>query len=247
MAVGLPNAEWTTGSGNSHFGLWDIDTNDWRLSLSSSGWSESAMMRELNKASDGDVILMHDGFSGRSRGLAVLQSWLAVNADLFDFRVLPGCHEEPTEPSIDPANPAGWHRFQIARLYRAYFDRQPDAEGWEYWSEQFISGATLAEISFWFAQSSEFNRSTELDDQGFVQFVYANVLDREPDAEGFGYWLGQLGVNVDRGELVLYFSESAEFTDRTAPVITGDCYQGDTAGAYRCYSETLDPLPGFKE
>lgn len=243
QAVGLPNAEWTTGRSGSHFGLWDIDTNDWRLSLASSTWSEAAMMRELNRASDGDTILMHDGFSRRPRGLAVLRSWLAVHADRYDFAVLPGCDvppAPPVEPAMDPANPQGWHRFQIARLYRAYFDRHPDAEGWDYWNTEFTNGSSLADISYYFAQSSEFNRSATLDDEEFVRFVYTNVLDRAPDPEGFAYWVDQLAAGTERGELVLYFSEGIEYVTRTAPVITGDCYQGSVEASYRCLAETFD-------
>ncbi len=242
IAVGLSNAEWTTGSSQSHWGLWDIDTNDWRLNLAGS-WSESAMRRELNKASDGDTVLMHDGFSRRTRGLRVLRSWLEDNHDRFDFQVLPGCLGDPAsapvEPAIDDAAPQDWHRFQIARLYSAYFDRQPDAEGWEYWNREFTTGSSLAEISYLFAQSSEFNSSATLDDEAFVAFVYAEVLDRQPDEEGFAYWLSELAGETDRGELVLYFSESAEYIERTTAQLTGDCFAATTEASYRCWAEKL--------
>lgn len=245
IAAGLPNAEWTTGRTNSHFGLWDIDTNDWRLNLRNSGWSEAAMRRELDKANDGATILMHDGFSRRPRGLAVLTGWLAENSERFDFQVLPGCGSRTREPQpliepvINQEEPQHWHRFQIARLYNAYFDRQPDAEGWEYWNREFATGSPLADISYSFAQSSEFTRTATLDDEQFVTFVYANVLDREPDAEGFAYWLDQLARDTDRGELVLYFSESGEYIARTAEAMTGACYQGAVAPSYECWAETL--------
>ncbi len=238
VAAGLTNDQWQTGSTDSHWGLWDIDTNDWRLNLRS-GWSEAAMMRQLNKAADGDTVLMHDGFSRRTRGLAVLTEWLAVNHDRYDFQPLPGCGSQLTEPALDPANPQGWHRFQIARLYRAYFDRQPDAEGWEYWNREFSGGSSLADISYSFAQSSEFNRAATLSDEEFVTFVYDRVLDRQPDAEGFAYWLDQLAGETDRGELVLYFSESGEYVSRTAPALTGTCFDGVVETSYRCWADGL--------
>ncbi|MGI9598789.1 MAG: polysaccharide deacetylase family protein [Acidimicrobiales bacterium] len=238
VALGLTNEAWATGGADAHWGLWDIDTNDWRLNLRS-GWSEAAMMRELNKASNGDTILMHDGFSRRTRGLAVLTDWLAANHDRFDFQVLPGCSGRPTEPELDHDAPQAWHRFQIARLYRAYFDRRPDSEGWEYWNREFAVGSSLADISYSFAQSSEFNRTATLNDEQFVTFVYAAVLDREPDADGFAYWLDQLAGDTDRGELVLYFSESEEYITRTAQELTGDCFDGTVVGSYRCWAEIL--------
>lgn len=241
VAAGLPNAEWATGRADSHLGLWDIDTNDWRLSLPSSSWTELAMMRQLNRASDGDTILMHDGFSARPRGLRVLSNWLAANYDRYDFQRLPGCDSDQTltEPAFNPDAPETWHRFQIARLYLAYFDRAPDAEGWEYWNREHASGSSLANISFWFAESSEFNATTTMDDPAFVRFVYDAVLDRQPDDEGFAYWLDQLNGNLDRGELVLYFSESAEYIQRTVLNVTGDCGTTSVADSYRCMAETL--------
>jgi hypothetical protein len=79
-----------------------------------------------------------------------------------------------------------------------------------------------------------------LDDEAFVRFVYDAVLDREPDAEGFAYWLDQLDWNLDRGELVLYFSESNEYINRTVADITADCHVADNvAESYRCLAGTL--------
>jgi peptidoglycan/xylan/chitin deacetylase (PgdA/CDA1 family) len=244
VAVGLANQQWVTGSTRSHFGLWDVDTNDWRLSLGF-GWSEDAMRGRLDRSEGGDTVLLHDGFSRRTRGLRVLRGWLADNHDRFDFQVLPGCLGDPVvppapvEPAIDDESPQSWHRFQIARLYSAYFDRRPDDEGWEYWSRQHAEGMDLGQISYWFAQSSEFNRSAELDDQQFIAFVYRQVLDREPDAAGFGYWLDQLSGQLDRGELVLYFSESDEYIERTAARLTGDCAGPTVEAGYRCWAERL--------
>ncbi len=244
VALGLTNEQWTTGRTGSHFGLWDIDTNDWRLNLAT-GWSEAAMRRQLDRSSDGDTVLMHDGFSRRTRGLRVLRGWLADNHDRFDFQVLPGCLGDPVtppvpvEPPMDENAPQSWHRFQIARLYSAYFDRSPDAEGWEYWNLEHAQGMELAEISYWFAQSSEFNRSATLDDEAFVAFVYSEVLDREPDAEGFAYWLDQLAGETDRGELVLYFSESDEYIERTTARLTGDCFGASVEASYRCWADQL--------
>lgn len=239
VAVGLPNAQWTTGAG-SHLGLWDVDTNDWRLSTGA-GWSEAAMLARLNAAGAGDTVLLHDGYSNRRRGLAVLTAWLAANHDRFEFRPLPGCGgERPlVEPALDPTHPEQWHRARIARLYLAYFGRLPDAEGFEYWNRQFTAGSSLADISYSFAVSSELARLDLGTDEDFVRHVYDRVLQREPDAAGFAYWLDQLGGETDRGELVLYFSDGVEFIRRSAPALTGACYQGEPVSAYRCWAEGL--------
>ena len=44
-----------------------------------------------------------------------------------------------------------------------------------------------------------------------MKALYQNILDREPDAEGYDYWVGQLNNGVeDRSELLLGFAESTE-------------------------------------
>jgi peptidoglycan/xylan/chitin deacetylase (PgdA/CDA1 family) len=241
VSVGLPNVAWLSGSNASHWGLWDIDTNDWRLAVGGSAWTEADMRRQLDRAGDGDVILMHDGGVSRGRGLTVLAQWLAANHDRFEFRPLPGCGGGVHEPGWDPAHPERWHRFQIARLYRAYFDRAPDPEGWDYWTEVYARGASLTDISHWFALSSEFALQGERNDAEFVAFVYREVLDREPESGGFAYWQGQMAAGLDRGALVTFFSESDEYVSATAPVLTGDCWDGDVASSYRCWAERLSP------
>jgi peptidoglycan-N-acetylglucosamine deacetylase len=239
VAVGLTNTDWTTGTARNHYGLWDIDTNDWRLSLAGATWSEGAMWAELNRAEAGDTILMHDGSAARPRGLRVLSDWLATNHDRFEFRSLPGCGGTLREPALDPAHPEDWHRFQIARLYQAYFGRQPDEAGWEYWSKVFSQGRSLGEISNWFAQSSEFATVGSLGDADVVNFVYRHVLEREPDPDGADYWVGQLSHGLTRGQLVVEFSESDENLVSTLAAITGDCDNRIVAESYRCLAQRL--------
>ena len=41
--------------------------------------------------------------------------------------------------------------------------------------------------------------------------------------------------------MVLYFSESLEYIDRTAAAITGGCYEGDVENSYRCLAANLPP------
>ncbi len=100
----------------------------------------------------------------------------------------------------------------IARLYLAVFQRQPDRAGFDYWT-----GGTVptAAIAAYFAHSPEFlSRYGSLADAPFLVQVYQNVLGRQPDRAGREYWLGILARGVERGEVVLAFSESAEFRRR---------------------------------
>ncbi len=100
----------------------------------------------------------------------------------------------------------------IDRLYLIFFGRTPDAGGYEYWITESGSGESLEDIAEWFAESDEFRRrygGGTFED--FLNRLYTNVLNREPDAAGNRYWLDLLGRGeVTRGTIVVYFSEGTE-------------------------------------
>lgn len=234
---GLGNEQWTAGSGtsvNAHFGLWDIDTVDWQLNYSRTWY-------ELSKVSAGDVVLMH---SLRSFSAELFSRWMADNAHRFRFEALPGCGGRTEPPVLD--DPAQWYRYQVARLYAAYFRRAPDYDGAKYWNTLYAGGRlTLAEISDYFALSAEFSsRYQSLSQQEFVAVVYENVLDRNPDPSGWSYWTAELDEGrLTRGELMVWFSESTEFVAKAAPTVTGPAWNGDPESSYARGIE-LNVLPG---
>ncbi|MDH3296405.1 MAG: polysaccharide deacetylase family protein, partial [Acidimicrobiia bacterium] len=92
VAAGLPNAQWTAGYSNTHWGLWDIDTRDWQLGYSRTWY-------ELSKVSAGNVVLMH---SLKSFSADMFARWMTQNADRFDFQPLPGCGARPISPTPQP-------------------------------------------------------------------------------------------------------------------------------------------------
>jgi hypothetical protein len=105
---------------------------------------------------------------------------------------------------------------RINRLYQAFFLRAPDAAGLSYWAGQAESGVALETIAAAFAGSDEFqNQYGELSNQAFVSLVYNNVLNRPADTDGLNYWSGQLNAGLDRGTVMVGFSESAEFIKST--------------------------------
>lgn len=100
----------------------------------------------------------------------------------------------------------------ILRLYRAFFDREPEIGGAKFWLQSFRDGWTLDRIAAHFAVSDEFTRTYgRLDDNRFIEVIYANVLDRTPDAGGRAFWRQQLAEGMTRSRLVLLFSDSPEF------------------------------------
>ncbi len=108
---------------------------------------------------------------------------------------------------------------RISRLYMAFFLRDPDPAGLAYWSGQANNGTSLEAIASSFAQSSEFkNRYRSLTNQQFVTLVYNNVLGRSPDPAGLAHWVGVLNGGVDRGTVMVGFSESVEFIKSTGTI-----------------------------
>jgi uncharacterized protein YkwD len=101
----------------------------------------------------------------------------------------------------------------VARLYLAYFGRDPDFAGLMFWANQLRVGYSLQAVSQAFATSGEFQQQYgSLSNTAFVDRVYRNVLGRAADSGGLSYWVGQLNSGaLDRGGVMMNFSESAEY------------------------------------
>jgi hypothetical protein len=109
-----------------------------------------------------------------------------------------------------------------ARLYGAAFDRVPDASGLNYWIQQRQRGVTLERMALMLSASAEFKKLYgTTGDRAFVEQVYRNVLDREPEAKGIDYWVDQLARGLmTRGRVLVGFSESAENKKATQVDVT---------------------------
>ncbi len=111
-----------------------------------------------------------------------------------------------------------WQIEPVIRLYAAALARYPDYAGLQNWSNALHAGMlTLAGAGDQFAASPEFlQKYGSLDDAGFVQQLYLNVLGRLPDTAGLNGWLEQLNAGTSRGTVLTGFSESPEFQADTA-------------------------------
>ena len=109
----------------------------------------------------------------------------------------------------------------VARLYDAAFNRLPDGNGLLGWKDAVDHGMSLSAVADGFASSAEFqNTHGNLSNQGFVEQLYHNVLDRAGDATGVAGWTAALASGqMDRGDVLLGFSESLEHQLKTADVI----------------------------
>lgn len=99
------------------------------------------------------------------------------------------------------------------RLYQAAFDRTPDKGGLGYWIGRMGDGTSLHAVADAFVHSAEFGKlaGAAATNADIVTLLYANVLDRAPDAEGFAYWKQALdSKTITVADMLVGFSESPE-------------------------------------
>ncbi len=106
-------------------------------------------------------------------------------------------------------------------LYQAAFNRTPDASGLGFWINALDTGVAAIDIMKTFITSPEFvSTYNQLDNAGFVNQIYQNVLHRQADAGGLNFWLD--GINsgkAGRADVVNFFTQSDEFQGNMASVI----------------------------
>ena len=124
---------------------------------------------------------------------------------------------------------------EIARLYVAYFKRNPEIDGLNYWYGRLKGGTSKEFITKEFYNVPEATEIyADLDNGQFVDTVYSNVFDREPDAGGREFWIGQLDTQ-SRSKVLLRISDSDEFRNKTNEYF--DKFT-EVDGKY-----TFDPIP----
>lgn len=106
------------------------------------------------------------------------------------------------------------------RIYKAAFDRAPDADGLGYWINALDHGTQLTEVAQGFINSQEFTKlyGSNPSDTSFIDSLYHNVLHRTPDQGGYDFWLNALQNGTSRAQTLVDFSESVENQAQTAPL-----------------------------
>ena len=113
-----------------------------------------------------------------------------------------------------------------AQLFRVYFGalgRRPDNGGFIWWSTEIAEGRhDLRSMAAGFIFSDEFQALADSNDDGvvsdaeFIDHMYRNVFGREPDADGFAWWLSELtsGRRTQTDALV-EMTQSNEYVELT--------------------------------
>ncbi len=92
---------------------------------------------------------------------------------------------------------------EVAKLYVATFNRAPDNGGLNYWVNQ--SGLKLSQIaqSFFDQPETQEKYPNGTTYRAFIQAVYNNLFNRDPDTGGWNYWEGQLNIgNITRNRFI---------------------------------------------
>lgn len=137
----------------------------------------------------------------------------------------------------------------VFRIYQATLDRRPDFGGFDDWTGKLMNGSsTTLQVISGFTNSVEFkNVYGETTDEGFVNLLYNNVLDRNADAGGLQNWLGNLSRGMSREQVVQGFADSQEFMNKTAAEALSFSQAGYVAryadDIYRIYGAVLDRKP----
>ncbi|MEP1766920.1 MAG: DUF4214 domain-containing protein [Sulfitobacter sp.] len=174
----------------------------------------------------GFVELLYQNVLGRAADAGGLQNWLdAMDAGTSRAGVVQGFSQAAEFQASTAQASAAFAMSQseavwtdeIYRVYRATLDRNPDQGGFLNWAELMGSGSELDTMIEGFVNSTEFqNTYGSLDDTGFVELLYQNVLGRAADAGGLQNWLDAMDAGTSRAGVVRGFSQASEFQSGTA-------------------------------
>ena len=102
----------------------------------------------------------------------------------------------------------------VYRLYNTLLGRTPDASGVLDWTSRIannqISAAEAATTGFILSQEFQ-QRSAQMDNDTYLEVMYATFFDREGDSDGLRNWENQLLAGADRNNIVFGFAGSPEF------------------------------------
>ena len=104
----------------------------------------------------------------------------------------------------------------VAGIYEKALKRSYDEEGLAYWSYMLASHKlTWENVGVEFFMSEEM-RSKNLSNEEYVTRLYQTFMEREPETDGYNYWVSQLNSGVSRQTVVNSFTRSEEFLAKCA-------------------------------
>ena len=102
----------------------------------------------------------------------------------------------------------------VERMYTTAFKRSSDVDGCNYWADKLANYEMTGEsVGAFFFLSDEMD-SYGLSDEEFVTRLYKTFMNRNPETEGYNYWVGVLRSGASRSSVVYGFTRSQEFVDK---------------------------------
>ena len=99
------------------------------------------------------------------------------------------------------------------RLYTCCLNRAPEDGGLKYWGLALTNYEKSGyEAALFFFTSDEF-KNLKTSNEEYVTRLYTTFMDREPETDGFNYWVGELKNGESRDDVLVSFAESEEFTN----------------------------------
>ncbi len=105
----------------------------------------------------------------------------------------------------------------IARYYVGYYNRAPDPAGFAFWTDAYANGISTLEIANFFSDQVEtdalypyFQDPANNSPEQFINSVYNNLFNRDPDQAGFDFWMAELtSGRVSTGQMIEAIIEGA--------------------------------------
>lgn len=125
----------------------------------------------------------------------------------------------------------------VARMYEAFYGSSATSEGLYSWWNAVDSGqTTVAGVAQAFLNSTQADIAglgSTLSIEEYVNNLYGRVLQREPEQDGYNYWVGELkSGHVTRADVLAFFSGSSEETEQTADSVLFSSAGGQTDTEY---------------
>jgi V8-like Glu-specific endopeptidase len=164
------------------------------------------------------IHLLYRNVLGRAADPSGLQYWVSALDDGTSRAQVLAAWSDGFENKANSLSTIGDKELaETYRLYQAAFDRVPDRAGLQAWTAFLDRGNTPASLAQTFASTPEFAADFgAIDDTGYVNRLFSNVLHRAGDAAGVQYWTGQLGLGVSRAQVLLGIADSLENRQATA-------------------------------
>jgi len=118
-------------------------------------------------------------------------------------------------PDTDPGDvpPINNANDFVKGLFQFILGRDSDPAGLDYWVNELLSGNVPGRrIGVEFVNSDEFKGlMSSLSPEDLITTLYRGLLGREPDAEGFAYWVSEINRGVSLAGIARTFAEIGEF------------------------------------